>query len=243
LKIGCISASPTKTLPYALHLFFAAAVYAMIPPPASPNPHAPTACLPAAPVRAPRVFIKLAKTGVFASVDILPGDVVSDLAARACTQFPHWRAKAAGLSLFLVAEGGEDTPSEEDTSRPLQGSWPLARAGIAPGAWVVARGPRTPIPIQWLIISLCLLVKSGSYLLPEESRGLYFLRFTAVMAVLLALTAEKPLRWVLLVLCVIALMASLMGHFSPIEIQNAPLSKWAGGKPWTGAERAAECVP
>jgi hypothetical protein len=89
-------------------------------------------------------FIYIKQAGVsssFAKLETRPGDAISDLAERACSKFPSWRADAT-LSLYLVAQGGGGMPSAlaEATARHLdQIDWPLERAGISSGAWLVAR--------------------------------------------------------------------------------------------------------
>ena len=90
---------------------------------------------------APFVRIKLDGVGFFAKMDVCAGDDVSDLAKRACAEFPHW-GTADKLSLYLVAAGGNDllSPEQVDSARPLdQIGWSLTRAGIPSGAWLVAR--------------------------------------------------------------------------------------------------------
>ena len=87
------------------------------------------------------VRIALVGAGTFAKVEIRAGDDISDLAKRACTEFPHW-GTADKLSLYLVAAGGKDTPSPSavDSPRHLdQIGWSLEDAGISSGAWLVAR--------------------------------------------------------------------------------------------------------
>ena len=88
------------------------------------------------------VRIALAGAGSFAKMEIRAGDDISDLAKRACTEFPSWKSDSAQLSLYLVAAGGDDmpTPSAVDSARHLdQIGWSLTRAGISSGAWLVVR--------------------------------------------------------------------------------------------------------
>ena len=91
------------------------------------------------------VRIALAGAGSFAEVGILEGDTISRLAERACVKFPSWKADAAQISLFLVAAEGDEEPTEEaigavlTSGRRLGVGWPLSRAGISSGAWLVAR--------------------------------------------------------------------------------------------------------
>ena len=88
------------------------------------------------------VRIALVGAGSFAKMEIHAGDDISDLAKRACAEFPSWKADSAQLSLYLVAAGGDDMPptSAVVSARHLdQVGWSLSRAGISSGAWLVAR--------------------------------------------------------------------------------------------------------
>ena len=88
------------------------------------------------------VRIALAGVGSFAVLDIVEGDTLGHVAERACAKFPSWKADSAQLSLYLVAAGGDDTPtpSAVDSARHLdQIGWSLTRAGISSGAWLVVR--------------------------------------------------------------------------------------------------------
>jgi hypothetical protein len=76
----------------------------------------------------------------FGKVHIEAADDVSDVAARACAAF-GWGAAPAHL--YLAAAGGVDEPTaavQRDAlaGARLQGGWPLARAGVASGAWLLA---------------------------------------------------------------------------------------------------------
>ena len=92
-------------------------------------------------------FVRIALAGAssFAKMEIRAGDDIADLAKRACTEFPSWKADAAQLSLYLVAAGGDEEPAEEEISAVLSSGgrlgvgWSLSRAGITSGAWLVAR--------------------------------------------------------------------------------------------------------
>ena len=91
------------------------------------------------------VFIKLAgdARAHFARVPILVGDAVTDIAERASLKL-DWRTSAAYVELFLVPAESEDEPSaaeeEEALKQPRLGvGRSLSRAGIASGAWVIAR--------------------------------------------------------------------------------------------------------
>ena len=93
------------------------------------------------------VRIALAGAGSFAVLDIVEGDTLGHVAERACAKFPSWKADSAQLSLYLVAAGGDDTPtpSAVDSARHLdQIGWSLTRAGISSGAWLVARASSSP---------------------------------------------------------------------------------------------------
>ena len=88
------------------------------------------------------VRIALVGAGSFAKMEIRAGEDISDLAKRACAEFPSWKADSAQLSLYLVAAGGKDMPSSSavDSARHLdQIGWSLEDAGISSGAWLVAR--------------------------------------------------------------------------------------------------------
>ena len=75
----------------------------------------------------------------------MEGDTISRLAKRACAKFPSWKADSAQLSLYLVAAGGDEEPSEDAISAVLSSGgrlgvgWSLSRAGISSGAWLLAR--------------------------------------------------------------------------------------------------------
>jgi hypothetical protein len=89
------------------------------------------------------VRIALAGAGSFAKMEIRAGDDISDLAKRACAEFPSWKADSAQLSLYLVAAGGKDEPTEEAISAVLSSGrlgvgWSLEDAGIFSGAWLLA---------------------------------------------------------------------------------------------------------
>jgi hypothetical protein len=90
------------------------------------------------------VRIALAGAGSFAKMEIRAGDDISDLVERACVKFPHW-GTADKLSLYLVAAGGKDEPTEEAISAVLSSGgrlgvgWSIEDAGISSGTWLVAR--------------------------------------------------------------------------------------------------------
>jgi len=92
-------------------------------------------------------FVRIALAGAgssFAKMEIRASDDISDLTERACIKFPHW-GTADKLSLYLVAAGGDEDPTEEAISAVLSSGrrlgfrWSLGRAGISSGAWLVAR--------------------------------------------------------------------------------------------------------
>ncbi len=92
-------------------------------------------------VMAAHVHIKLAG-GLYTRVKLLPGDEVGDLVIRACVQFPSWRTDASQVCLYLVAAGGDSQPpcsAEVSAQRLCQTAWPVQRAGVAAGAWLLAR--------------------------------------------------------------------------------------------------------
>ena len=93
-------------------------------------------------------LVKLEGVGRFAPVALLPADCIALLLDRACAKyFSVWRVVAAQADLHLVAPGGQqEEPSAaaeaaavaEPSSR-LGVGLPLARAGVAPGAWLLVR--------------------------------------------------------------------------------------------------------
>ena len=91
------------------------------------------------------IFIKLAgdARARFAEVAIFDNDTVTRVAERA-SQKRGWNVDAAYVELFLVPAESEDEPSaaeeEEALKQPRLGvGRSLSRAGIASGAWVIAR--------------------------------------------------------------------------------------------------------
>ena len=91
------------------------------------------------------IRIALAGAGCFAEVSFVEGDTISRMAKRACIKFSHWGVNAGQISLYLVAAGGDDEPTEEAIGAVLSSGgrlgvgWSLTRAGITSGAWLVAR--------------------------------------------------------------------------------------------------------
>ncbi len=84
----------------------------------------------------------------FAEIELRAGDNVARLLGRACKEFPRWGVDAGQVHLFLAAAGGADRPSSAalaavaaDSVGRLSEEWPLARAGIEPGCWLLARVP------------------------------------------------------------------------------------------------------
>lgn len=90
----------------------------------------------------PFVRIKLSGVGSFAKMEIRADDDVSDLTKRACTEFSHFPNAGQG-SLYLVAAGGDEEPTETDINSILSGGGrlgvgkSLTRVGIVSGAWLV----------------------------------------------------------------------------------------------------------
>jgi hypothetical protein len=91
------------------------------------------------------IRVRLAGVGCFGELGILEDDTIARVTDRACAKFPSWRADAAQLHLYLVADGGDDEPSDDAASAALSGGtrlgagWTLKRAGVPSGAWLVAR--------------------------------------------------------------------------------------------------------
>jgi uncharacterized protein YfaP (DUF2135 family) len=90
----------------------------------------------------------------FAEVPIFEGDTITRLAERASLKLT-WGTTAAYVELFLVKPaGGEQafaTPTQAqidavlaDERNVLGEGMPLSLAGVAAGAWVVARMPDPP---------------------------------------------------------------------------------------------------
>ena len=89
----------------------------------------------------PTVQIMLVGWGVFAKLDVLPGDTVGRLVTRACAAFPSWACDASQITLCLVAAGGKE-PSDAAVGLAVQRlciASTLAEAGVVSGAWLVAR--------------------------------------------------------------------------------------------------------
>jgi hypothetical protein len=85
----------------------------------------------------------------FGKVPIDAADDVSDVAARACAAF-GWGAPTRAR-LYLAAAGGAAAPTEAaiaaalgDAARRLGEGTPLADAGVASGAWLLAHIPPMP---------------------------------------------------------------------------------------------------
>ena len=88
----------------------------------------------------PFVRIKLAgAAGSFVKLDIRSNDDVSDLATRACTQFPSWKAIPARISLFLVpADRARAVERDDSSSSDLLSGAPLFSGDLLADAGVVA---------------------------------------------------------------------------------------------------------
>ena len=109
------------------------------------------------------VFVKRAGDphARFARVEIYAGDAVTDLAERASLK-RGWAVDAAFVDLFVVKPAGDKdafvTPTQKqidavlaDDGNVLGEAMPLSLAGIASGAWVVARltGPPAAAPGEY----------------------------------------------------------------------------------------------
>lgn len=106
-----------------------------------------------APTGAPAAFVKRAgdARARFVEVPIFEGEPVARLADRASTQLGWGVSAAAYVDLFLVRPGGGrdfSTPTQAqidavlaDEGSRLGEGMPLSLAGVASGAWVVARLP------------------------------------------------------------------------------------------------------
>ena len=84
----------------------------------------------------------------FAVIELRAGDNVGLLVERACEKFPRWGVDAGQVSLFRAAAGDADRPSPAtivavaaDSAGRLSEEWPLSRAGIVKGCWLLARVP------------------------------------------------------------------------------------------------------
>ena len=97
------------------------------------------------------VRVKLAGApGPLAEVRKCEGDTIARLAERACATFPSWRLDASQVFLHLLAAGGDEEPAQGAAATALTGGsshlasgWSLARAGVSPGAWLLARAAST----------------------------------------------------------------------------------------------------
>ena len=96
------------------------------------------------------VRIKMAGLGNFTKLKCLPADDIIDLTDRACANFPHWGATCETLSLYLVAEGDMEEPSDDAISAVISRGCRLGAdrllKSVSPGAWLVAL-PVTPLPV------------------------------------------------------------------------------------------------
>ncbi len=96
-------------------------------------------------------FIKRAGAAAFADeayaeIELVAGDCIARLVGRACAAFPSWAVDAGQVALFLAMGGGDDEPSADDERAALAGArlqvgWTFERAGVAAGAWLLARVP------------------------------------------------------------------------------------------------------
>ena len=75
-------------------------------------------------------------------VELHTDDDVADLLNRACATFHSWKVDASQIACFLVARSyEEDKPSAdaEAAALGLEPTWSLARAGITPNSFLLAR--------------------------------------------------------------------------------------------------------
>jgi hypothetical protein len=97
-----------------------------------------------------RAFVKRSDdaSAVFARIDLFADDTVSRLTRRAADEL-RWGVDAGHVELFLVRRGGEDTPLAHEQQKALElerlgEGWGLSRAGIADGAWLLAKITAAP---------------------------------------------------------------------------------------------------
>jgi hypothetical protein len=78
----------------------------------------------------------------FAEVELLAGDTVARLAARACALGGWGPPTRAHLHLVAAAGCGDEPSAAAESaalaSPRLQAGWLLAHAGVAPGSWLLA---------------------------------------------------------------------------------------------------------
>lgn len=120
---------------------------------------------------APFLRIKLVGTSSFVKAYTLPEDDVFDVGNRACKEYKSWEVDAAQISLYLVAEGGDEEPSDDAINAVLSKDghlgtgWLLTQRNIKPGAWLVAlkksKGGATH-PFSFPPLSCCTSVQSIS---------------------------------------------------------------------------------
>ena len=76
---------------------------------------------------------------VFAKLEMLAGDAVTDLAERACAKF-GWGVPTRAR-LYLAKQGGKENPTAEEEASAValdKPSYSLAEVGIASGSWLLA---------------------------------------------------------------------------------------------------------
>jgi len=155
----------------------AAAVAGAGPPLPAPASSAAAAVAAAAGAPAGSVFVKRAgdARARFAEVEIFETDTVTRLAERASLKL-DWRTTAAYVDLFLIKPAGGEhafaTPTQAqidtvlaDEGNVLGEGMPLLLAGIASGAWVVARlsSPPAAAPSECARAARSLLSRSPSW--------------------------------------------------------------------------------
>ena len=105
--------------------------------------------------RAPSfVWIKLAteKDDAFSKVRYLLNADISDVAALACSSFPHWQVNAGQVRIYLVADSGLDEPSSSDIDNALLKEPLKITAPVESGTWLVAKPTQS---IRWLSRYFC----------------------------------------------------------------------------------------
>ena len=150
-------------------------MYSVYPGAATASPNASVVAA-AAVTSVGSVFIKNAGDACarFAPVEIFASDAVGHLAKRASREL-DWRTSAAYVELFLVKSAGSEDPFTRPTQAQIDAvladehnvlgeGMPLSLAGIASGAWVIARLTDSPadVPGKWAREPVSLLSCSSS---------------------------------------------------------------------------------
>jgi hypothetical protein len=88
---------------------------------------------------------------VFGKVPLAGCTDVADVSERTCEKFGLGAGALTRCRLYLIAApDGVDEPTavaikDALSGERLQSSWPLERARIGPGSWLLARVPPTPV--------------------------------------------------------------------------------------------------